>query len=204
MNKANTFYEIQDAVAFNNPIDEKNEFYTDFSAFRKDFSEDKIFKHFNINPVTKNCNKLSQTVKLFLSGHRGTGKTTELLKLKKPGDTIVSSAAGQPILVTKGKDDIIRGFFNTCRHRGARLLSKSGRYPVISCPYHRWGYALDGRLVATPITFPISLGPVAPVSAMIALSSATSSSSESCLGRYSSNTAASANSLSASSGRLLS
>lgn len=42
MNKANTFYEIQDAVAFNNPIDEKNEFYTDFSGFRKGFSEKKF------------------------------------------------------------------------------------------------------------------------------------------------------------------
>lgn len=86
MNKANTFYEIQDAVAFNHPIDEKNEFYTDFSGFRKGFNEKKIFKHLNINPTTKECNKISQTLKLFLSGHRGTGKTTELLKLKNEID----------------------------------------------------------------------------------------------------------------------
>lgn len=86
MNKANTFYEIQDAVAFNNPIDEKNEFYTDFSGFRKGFNEKKIFKYLNINPTTKECNKISQTLKLFLSGHRGTGKTTELLKLKNEID----------------------------------------------------------------------------------------------------------------------
>ena len=86
MNKANTFYEIQDAVAFNNPIDEKNEFYTDFSGFRKGFNERKIFKYLNINPTTKECNKISQTLKLFLSGHRGTGKTTELLKLKNEID----------------------------------------------------------------------------------------------------------------------
>lgn len=86
MNKANSFYEIQDAVAFNNPIDEKNEFYTDFSGFRKGFNEKKIFKYLNINPTTKECNKISQTLKLFLSGHRGTGKTTELLKLKNEID----------------------------------------------------------------------------------------------------------------------
>lgn len=86
MNKATTFYEIQDAVAFNNPIDEKNEFYTDFSGFRKGFNEKKIFKYLNIKPTTKECNKISQTLKLFLSGHRGTGKTTELLKLKNEID----------------------------------------------------------------------------------------------------------------------
>lgn len=86
MEKATNFYQIQDAVAFNNPIDEKNEFYTDFSGFRKGFNEIKIFKYLNINPTTKECNKISQTLKLFLSGHRGTGKTTELLKLKNEID----------------------------------------------------------------------------------------------------------------------
>ena len=86
MNKAKDFYDIQDAVAFNNPIDEKNEFYTDFSGFRKGFSEKKIYKYLNINPKTKKCNKISQDFKLFLSGHRGTGKTTELLKLKNEID----------------------------------------------------------------------------------------------------------------------
>ena len=74
-----------------------------------------------------------------------------LSDLKQHGDVVVTSAANQPILITRDKDNEIRGFFNTCRHRGARLLSKNGRYPVISCPYHRWGYALDGRLLATPM-----------------------------------------------------
>lgn len=86
MDKAVKFYDIQDAVAFNNPIDEKDKFYTDFSGFRKGFSEKKIYKYLNINPTSKECNKISQTLKLFLSGHRGTGKTTELLKLKNEID----------------------------------------------------------------------------------------------------------------------
>lgn len=86
MDKAVKFYDIQDAVAFNNPIDEKDQFYTDFSGFRKGFNEKKIYKYLNINPITKECNKISQTLKLFLSGHRGTGKTTELLKLKNEID----------------------------------------------------------------------------------------------------------------------
>ena len=48
----------------------------------------------------------------------------------------------------------LRGFLNVCRHRGSQLVLEDGRYSVISCPYHRWGYALDGRLLATPIYRP--------------------------------------------------
>ena len=45
----------------------------------------------------------------------------------------------------------LNGFHNVCRHRGSLLVLEDGRYPVISCPYHRWGYSLDGRLLATPM-----------------------------------------------------
>ena len=44
----------------------------------------------------------------------------------------------------------VRTFFNVCRHRGSKLVRKDGKYGVISCPYHRWAYAGDGRLLATP------------------------------------------------------
>jgi hypothetical protein len=79
--KANNFFEIQDAVAFNIPVDDKHLFYTDFSNFRNDFKEKKIYKHLNINPRTNKCNPLQTPKKIFLSGYRGTGKTSELLKL---------------------------------------------------------------------------------------------------------------------------
>lgn len=82
MKKANNFFEILNAVEFNNPIDETNEFFTDFSGLRKGFNETKIFKILNINPSTKECNTLTSHQRVFLSGHRGTGKTTELLKLR--------------------------------------------------------------------------------------------------------------------------
>lgn len=80
--KATNFYEIQDAVAFNNPVDEKNLFYTDFTGFRKDFSEKKFFKLLNINPQTLKCNKRASPKRILLSGHRGVGKTSELLKIR--------------------------------------------------------------------------------------------------------------------------
>lgn len=86
MKKANDFYEIRNVVEFNNPIDETDNFFIDFSGLRKGFHENKIFKTLNITPVSYKCNKLTSPTRIFLSGHRGTGKTTELLKLKNEID----------------------------------------------------------------------------------------------------------------------
>ena len=46
----------------------------------------------------------------------------------------------------------MRAFHNVCRHRAARLLDgPSGHCGArITCPYHAWTYALDGRLIAVP------------------------------------------------------
>jgi choline monooxygenase len=44
----------------------------------------------------------------------------------------------------------LRAFHNVCRHRGSRLIAESTNCKVIRCPYHGWGYSLDGRLLGTP------------------------------------------------------
>jgi phenylpropionate dioxygenase-like ring-hydroxylating dioxygenase large terminal subunit len=68
-----------------------------------------------------------------------------------PGDLRPITFLGQPLLIARGRDGLIRVFENVCRHRGAILLSEpaNGR-PVIRCPYHSWCYGLDGKLVTTP------------------------------------------------------
>ena len=65
---------------------------------------------------------------------------------------------GLPLLVTRDRDGKAHVFLNACRHRGSKLrencdVIKGGR---ISCPYHAWSYALDGKLVgiARHDTFP--------------------------------------------------
>jgi len=59
---------------------------------------------------------------------------------------------GQPLVVISGDDGQPRSFFNVCRHRASRLLdgSKGHCGRRITCPYHAWTYALDGRLVGVP------------------------------------------------------
>ena len=58
---------------------------------------------------------------------------------------------GMPLIIVRGKDNIIRVFQNTCRHRGMILVDKPGKLKgPIRCPYHSWCYDLKGALVRTP------------------------------------------------------
>jgi Rieske 2Fe-2S family protein len=74
-------------------------------------------------------------------------------RLPRPGSWIRVEIADESILVVRGKDEQVRGFYNVCRHRGSRLCDDEQGYSRthLRCPYHAWGYALDGRLVTTPM-----------------------------------------------------
>jgi len=67
------------------------------------------------------------------------------------GHYMADTVCGWPVFVVRGNDGKLRGFHNVCRHRGAALLKDgNGQCRTITCPYHAWGYATDGRLMATP------------------------------------------------------
>ena len=52
------------------------------------------------------------------------------------------------VIVVKGADGEIRGFHNSCRHRGSIICKgREGRAAKLVCPYHQWTYELDGRLI---------------------------------------------------------
>lgn len=72
--------------------------------------------------------------------------------IPNPGDYHSLDFLGQPLVVIRGDDGQPRSFFNVCRHRASRLLdgSKGHCGRRITCPYHAWTYALDGRLVGVP------------------------------------------------------
>jgi phenylpropionate dioxygenase-like ring-hydroxylating dioxygenase large terminal subunit len=68
------------------------------------------------------------------------------------GRLIVRRLGSRSIIITRGADGEVRGFLNACRHRGTELADKDCSVAnTIRCPYHRWGYGLDGRLIATPL-----------------------------------------------------
>lgn len=64
------------------------------------------------------------------------------------GDYLSDHIAGSPVLVLRDDDGGIRGFHNVCRHRAGPLVNaEAGNCDgALTCKYHGWRYALDGRL----------------------------------------------------------
>ena len=72
-------------------------------------------------------------------------------EITQPGEWRTLEYLGESVLVIRGDDDEVRAFSNVCRHRGSRLVDGTGGCAkVLTCPYHAWSYARDGRLVGVP------------------------------------------------------
>jgi len=69
-------------------------------------------------------------------------------ELPKPGDYKAMEAVGMPVLLTRGKDGVVRGFINSCSHRGTGVaLEGCGNKSRFVCPYHGWTFDQKGALV---------------------------------------------------------
>lgn len=69
-------------------------------------------------------------------------------EVPEAGSFFLFRRTGSPILVIRGKDGVVRAFYNTCRHRGGPLVKECrGKVPGLVCGYHGWTYSLDGKLV---------------------------------------------------------
>jgi phenylpropionate dioxygenase-like ring-hydroxylating dioxygenase large terminal subunit len=72
-------------------------------------------------------------------------------EIPEPGDWRTLEYLGTSVIVIRGDDRELRAFSNVCRHRGSRLVDgEAGCSRVLTCPYHAWSYARDGRLVGVP------------------------------------------------------
>jgi carnitine monooxygenase subunit len=72
--------------------------------------------------------------------------------IPSPGDYHSFDFLGESIVVLRTEDGEVRSFHNVCRHRASRLLdgAKGNCGRRVTCPYHAWTYALDGRLIGVP------------------------------------------------------
>jgi phenylpropionate dioxygenase-like ring-hydroxylating dioxygenase large terminal subunit/AcrR family transcriptional regulator len=78
-------------------------------------------------------------------------------QIPNAGDYQTFELLNERVFVIRGRDKLVRGFHNVCRHRAHALVTEpAGQCPgVITCPYHGWGYELNGKLrgVASPDSF---------------------------------------------------
>ena len=90
-----------------------------------------------------------EMVRVFARSWVWLGDTEDLAE---PGDYITGTIGYQPVMVIRQEDGSVRGFLNNCRHRASGLLFEPAGNcgKTMTCPYHNWAYAIDGRLVGIP------------------------------------------------------
>jgi choline monooxygenase len=81
---------------------------------------------------------------VFARNWQAVGRTDQVAQ---PGQYLTASVAGEPIVVVRGSDNQLRGFFNVCRHHAMSVMNEpAGHAQHLRCPYHGWTYSLEGEL----------------------------------------------------------
>ena len=69
-------------------------------------------------------------------------------QVANPGDYFTTELLGEPLLLVRGVDAELRGFYNVCRHRAGPPAEGCGSRKLFRCGYHGWTYGLDGSLLS--------------------------------------------------------
>lgn len=65
-------------------------------------------------------------------------------QLEEPGDYIVHDFMHESVMIVRQKDQSLKGFYNACGHRAAKLVWDNSSQDSFFCPYHGWQWGLDG------------------------------------------------------------
>jgi len=69
-------------------------------------------------------------------------------EVAQPGAFLTCELGRESVVIARGPDGALRGFYNVCQHRGNRLVPKpSGRVNAFHCPYHGWVWSPSGELL---------------------------------------------------------
>jgi len=71
-------------------------------------------------------------------------------RLRRPGDYFVYDIVNDSILLTRTEAGELKGFYNSCLHRGRALKRGSGNSENIRCPFHGWTWRLGGEFDSAP------------------------------------------------------
>jgi nitrite reductase/ring-hydroxylating ferredoxin subunit len=78
--------------------------------------------------------------------------------IPEPGDYVVYDIGNYSIVVTRTETGDIKGFWNSCLHRGTKLCPShtQGSKDDFTCIYHGWQWNLDGSLKNIPSAWDFS------------------------------------------------
>ena len=71
-------------------------------------------------------------------------------RLRRPGDYFVYDIVNDSILLTRDDSGALKGYYNSCLHRGRALKRGAGRTENLRCPYHGWSWNLAGEFEGAP------------------------------------------------------
>ena len=71
-------------------------------------------------------------------------------QVRRVGDYFACEVVGQPLVITRGLDEKLRGFYNVCMHRAGPVALGQGNRKSLQCKYHGWTYDLEGKLTRAP------------------------------------------------------
>ncbi len=72
-------------------------------------------------------------------------------RVAKPDNSAIGMAGDIPVVVIRGKDGVLRGFVNMCRHRGYKVATEDqAKCRRLTCKYHAWSYLATGELANAP------------------------------------------------------
>jgi phenylpropionate dioxygenase-like ring-hydroxylating dioxygenase large terminal subunit len=63
--------------------------------------------------------------------------------VKAPGDYFTTQIIGEPIVVARARDGVVRAMSSVCQHRAMLVAEGKGNVRGFVCPYHHWVYGLD-------------------------------------------------------------
>ena len=90
--------------------------------------------------------------KIFQRTWLCTGRRVE--EIPQAGDYFVQDVrvGNASVLIVRGKDGVIRGFHNVCKHRGNRVVwdTQGSCSAGLTCKFHGWTYTAEGKLVGVP------------------------------------------------------
>ena len=72
------------------------------------------------------------------------------IQIKEPGDYIVHDLITESVIIVRQDDGSIKGFYNSCAHRGQRLVNFDSSQDSFRCPYHDWQFGLNGDVIGCP------------------------------------------------------